>query len=96
MLAPGLCLFGNNANFNTLYMAKPCAAVSGASKDVYNFYHLQLQIRIECTLGILTHRWSILQSAIPMNVSIQKNVELVVCLAKLHNYCIDADDNDVL
>ena len=96
MLAPGLCLFGDNAYLNTSYMATPYPGVSGGSKDAYNFYHSQLRIRIECTFGILTHRWSILRSAIPMNVSIRKTVALVLCLAKLHNYCIDADDNVVL
>jgi len=96
MLAPGLCLFGDNAYLNTSYMATPYAAVSGGSKDAYNFYHSQLRIRIECTFGIFTHRWSILRSAIPMNVSVRKTVALVLCLAKLHNYCIDADDTVVL
>ena len=43
ILAPGFCLFGDNAYFNTLYMAMPYAAVSGGSKDAYKFYHLQLQ-----------------------------------------------------
>jgi hypothetical protein len=96
ILAPGLCLFGDNAYLNTFYMATPYATVSGGSKDAYNFYHSQLQIRIECTFGIFTHRWSILRSAIPMNVSVRKTVALVRCLAKLHNYCIDADDTDIL
>ena len=77
-------------------MATPYAAASGGSKDAYNFYHSQLRIRIECTFGILTHRWSILRSAIPMNVSIRKTVALVLCLAKMHNSCIVADDNVVL
>jgi hypothetical protein len=45
---------------------------------------------------MLTHRWSILWSAIPMNVSVQMTVALVLALAKLHNYCIDADDCVVL
>ena len=67
-----------------------------SSKDAYNFYHLQLQIRIECTFGIFTHRWSILRSVIPINVSIRKTVTLVVCLAKLHNFCINVDDAVVL
>jgi hypothetical protein len=96
ILAPGLCLFGNNAYLNTPYMATPYAAMSGWSKDSYNFYHSQLRIRIECTFGMLTHRWSILRSAIPMNVGVYKTVALVLALAKLHNYCIDADDNSDL
>jgi hypothetical protein len=31
-----------------------------------------------------------------MNVSVQKTVVLVLALAKLHNYCIDADNRAVL
>ena len=77
-------------------MATPYAAVSGSTKDAYNFYHSQLRIRIECTFGMLTHRWAILRSAIPMNVTVQKTVALVLALAKLHNYCIDADGNSDL
>jgi hypothetical protein len=92
MLAPGLCLFGDNAYLNTQYMATPYSAVSGGTKDAYNFYHSQLRIRIECTFGMLTHRWGILRSAIPMNVTLRKTVALVLALAKLHNFCIDFDD----
>ena len=57
MLAPGLCLFGDNAYLNTPYMATPYSAVSSGTKDAYNFYHSQLRIRIECTFGMLTQRW---------------------------------------
>jgi hypothetical protein len=96
ILAPGLCLFGNNAYLNASYMETPYACASGGSKDAYNFYHSQLRIRIECTFGMLTHRWSILRSAIPINVSIRTTVALVLCLAKLHNYCIDADNTTVV
>jgi hypothetical protein len=53
LLAPGLCIFGNNAYLNTPYMATPYAAVSGGTMDSYNFYHSQLRIRIECAFGIL-------------------------------------------
>jgi hypothetical protein len=76
-------------------MATPYAAVSGGTKDANNFYHSQLRIRIECTFGILTYRWAILRSAIPANIRIEKTVALVVALAKLHNYCINANDNDI-
>jgi hypothetical protein len=95
LLAPGLCLFGDNAYLNTSYMATPYTGVSGGIKDLYNFYHSQLQICIECALGILTHQWAILKSAIPMNVGIAKTVALVVVLSQLHNYCIDADERDI-
>lgn len=76
---------------NTPYMATPYPAVLGGTKDSYNFYQLQLQIGIECSFGML-HRWAILRSAILMNVTTQKTVALVMALAKLHNYCIDADN----
>lgn len=89
ILAPELCLFGDNAYLNTAYMATPYAGVSGGTKDAYNFYHSQLRIRIEFAFGMLTHRWAILRSAIPVNVTVQKTVALVLALAKLHNYCID-------
>ncbi len=91
ILDPSLCIFGDNAYLNTPYMATPYAAVSGGTKDAYNFYHSQLRIRIECAFGMLTHRWAILRSAIPMNVSVKKTVALVLALAKLHNYCIEND-----
>jgi hypothetical protein len=80
----------------TPYMTTPYAAVSGGTKDAYNVYYSHLQIRKECsTFGILTHRWAILRSAIPANISIGKTVALVVALAKLHNYWINANDNDI-
>jgi hypothetical protein len=96
ILVPGLCIFGDNAYLNTPYMATPYDAVSGGTKDAYNFYHSQLRTQIECTFGMLTHRWAILRSAIPMYVTVQKTVALVLALAKLHNYCIDADGNSDL
>lgn len=97
MLAPGLCLFGNNAYLNTPYLATPYAAIKGGTKDAYNFYHSQLRIRIECTFGILTNRWGILRSAIRMNVSVVKTIALALALAKLHNFCIgEANDTVVL
>jgi hypothetical protein len=60
ILAPKLCLFGDNAYLNTPCMASQFSAVSGESKDAYNFYHLQLQICIEFSFGMLMHRWAIL------------------------------------
>jgi hypothetical protein len=92
LLAQGLCLFGDNAYLSSMFMATPYSAVSGGSKDAYNFYHSQLRIQIECAFGMLTHRWAILRSAIPMQVSIRKTIALVIALCKLHNFCIDEND----
>ena len=44
LLAPGLCLFGDNAYINSLFMATPFPGASGGSKDAYNFYHSQVRI----------------------------------------------------
>ena len=96
ILAPGLCLFGDNAYLNTPYMTTPYPAVSGGTKDAHNFYLSQLRIGIECTFGMFAHRWAILRSSIPLNVSVRKTVAIVLALAKLHNYCcIDANDSAV-
>lgn len=94
LLAPGLCLFGDNAYLNTPFMATPFSggAATGA-KDAYNFYHSQLRIQIECAFGKLTQRWGILRSAIPKGISIKKTVALVLSLAKLHNFLIE-DENE--
>ncbi len=92
LLAPGLCRFGDNAYLNSVFMATPYSAVSGGSsgsKDAYNFYHSQLRINIECAFSMFTHRWAMLRSAIPMQVSLKKTIALVIALAKLYNFCID-------
>ncbi len=73
-------------------MAAPYSAVSGGSKDAYNFYHSQLCIQIECAFGMMTHWWAILWSAIPMQVSIKKTIALVIAPFKLHNFCIAEND----
>ena len=41
---------------------------------------------------MLTHRWAILRKALPMGISLQRSVALVVVLAKLHNFCINETD----
>jgi hypothetical protein len=92
LMVDGLTLFGNNAYLNSIFMATPFPNVSGGSKDHYNFYFSQIRITIECAFGMLCHRWSILRGPIPMNVSIAKTCALVLALAKMHNFCIDAND----
>ena len=39
------------------------------------------------------HRWSMLRSIIPIGITIQKTIALVSTLARLHNFCIDYDDD---
>ena len=90
LLAPGLCLFGDNAYLNAPFMATPYSGASvSISKDAYNFYHSQLRIQIECAFGKFTQRWGILRSTFPKNVTLTKTVALVLCLARLHIFCMD-------
>ena len=42
---------------------------------------------MECAFGMLVRRWSILRGQI--------TIALVVALAKLHNFCINEEDEDI-
>jgi hypothetical protein len=41
---------------------------------------------------MLVGRWGILRSVIPQNISLTGTIALVHALAKLHNFCIDKQD----
>ena len=57
-----LALFGDNAYVNKCYMATPFPNVSSGGEDIYNFYHSQLRIQVECCCGQFVHRWGILRT----------------------------------
>lgn len=95
LLIDGFCLFGDNAYINSAYMATPFKNVSSGSRDHYNYYHSQLRIRVECAFGMLTQRWSILRTPLPLGLSISRSIALVNALAKLHNFCIDCRDDTI-
>jgi len=89
-LAPGLCLFGDNAYVNCHYMATPFrSSAVGTAEDNYNYFHSQLRIRIECAFGMLVGRWGLLRRALPSTLSLRKVTALVMCLCKLHNFLIN-------
>lgn len=92
-LSPGLALFGDSAYVSNSYMVTPFKAVSSGPKDSFNYYQSQVRIAIECAFGILVHKWGILRKPIPVNISVQRTTALVNALCKLHNYCIDAQDD---
>ena len=96
VLAEGLCLFGDNAYLNSPFLATPYPNVSGGYKDAYNFFHSQLRIRVECAFGMFVQRWGILRSAIPKGITVRKTTVMVMALAKIHNYCIDKQDTNIL
>jgi DDE superfamily endonuclease len=95
-LFPGLVLYGDNAYINTKWMVVPFKLVSSGPKDTYNFFHSQLRINIECAFGMLVHRWGILRKAIPMNISLVKTTSLVMACTKLHNFCINENDIEIV
>ena len=90
-LAPGLCIFGDNAYINSTYLATPYTNASG-SKDDYNFFHSQLRINIECAFGMLTSRFGILRSALSSSYGLEKIKEMVKCMCAIHNFLIDEKD----
>lgn len=89
IMKPGYTMVGDNAWVPRLWMVTPIPGhcVSGTD-DAYNFYHSQVRITIERAFGILVHRWGILRR--PLSVSMLKVPPLVICLMKLHNYCINS------
>ena len=58
-----------------------------ARYDNFNFYASQLRIRIEMSFGLMTKKWGILSR--PLSIKMKRMKHLVVCIAKLHNFCID-------
>jgi len=91
-LAAGLCLYDNNAYVNMPYMVVPFKGVRDGAKDAFNYFHSSLRINIECAFGMLVHHWGLLRKAIPMNITVKKTCSLVMCLCKLHNFCIVQSD----
>ena len=87
-LAPNLVLHGDNAHALNTYVVKPHKNVGDGSPDAHNFYHSKERIRIECTFGVLVHRWEILQKPMLRNLSLGKITTLICYLCKLHNFSI--------
>ena len=49
----------------------------------------QVRIKIECAFGMLVNRWGILRKAMPAGIGLKKTGSLVMCLCRLHNFCIE-------
>ena len=85
----GKVLFGDLAHCNCRHVATPFKSAKSGTKDDYNFYHSQLRISVECVFGQLVARWGILRKALPATMGIAKASCLVMCLCKLHNFCVN-------
>jgi hypothetical protein len=92
-LARGLCLYGDNAYSNTPYMVVPFKGARNGAKDAFNYFHSSLRINVECAFGMLVHHFGMLRKPIPMNISVSKTTSLIMCLCKLHNFCIKESES---
>jgi DDE superfamily endonuclease len=91
---------GSKDNYNFYHSQvreSVCASQRNFCLSVTNFILLscflfQLRIRVECAFGMFVQRWAILRTPMPINISIQRVIALVNALAKLHNFCIEQQD----
>lgn len=88
LLRSGYTLVGDNAYVKEKYMATPIKGASPGLEDSYNFYHSQVRIIVECAFGMFVYRWGLLRR--PLLCSFDKVVPLVMCLCRLHNFCINS------
>ena len=89
ILLDGITIIGDAAYVKSHYMATPFKSTAGdESKCAYNFYHSQLRVSIERAFGVLVHQWAILRT--PMNIPLYKVPSVVMCLCRLHNFCIES------
>jgi hypothetical protein len=98
LLAPGLCIFGDNAYVNTEFMATPYMKTNGyidKHQDDYNFYHSQLRIRIEMSFGMLVRRFGILRKQANPGVPIKDTIAQVMACCRIHNFLIDKKEDKV-
>jgi hypothetical protein len=53
----------------------------------FNFYASQCRIRIEMAFGLMVQKWGILKR--PITCRLRNVRHVVVCIARLHNFCIN-------
>jgi len=63
-----------------------------ADKDAFNYFQSYYRIEIECSFGMLNRRWGIFWR--PLEMSVGKATRVITCCMKLHNICIDAQDEE--
>jgi hypothetical protein len=64
------------------------------SKDAFDFYLSQLRIRIEQAFGLLVTKWRIFKK--PLEVSCWRTTLLIEACFRLHNFCINEREVEVL
>ena len=87
IIIDGMTFVGDNEYVKKEIMAVPFKGKVSGYEDTYNFHHSSLPITVECSFGVLVHRWGILRG--PLNIPLMKVAPLMLALCSLHNYCID-------
>ena len=84
------CAIGDCAYMPTEHVVPIFGGAQGkvTANSNFNFYASQCRIRIEMAFGLMTQKWGILHK--PLNCKVSCVWRVVVCIAKLHNYCINA------
>ena len=85
-----MTIVGNNAYVKKRYMSVPLKGQQVGYNDAYNFYLSQLQITIKRAFGTLVDCWSILRE--PLLIPLPKVAPTVMCLCRLHNFCVDNNE----
>jgi hypothetical protein len=88
-LANGFCLFGDNAYVNTDFMCTPYNGNKTDQQDNYNFYCLQLRIRIKMAFGMLVRRFGILHHQMHPSLPLSDIIAMTMAMKQIHNFCID-------
>jgi hypothetical protein len=55
----------------------------------------KFEITIKCAFGMLVHRFGVLHKPFPNVISMRQIIALTMCLCRLHNFCID-NNNEVI
>eukprot|EP00980_Cylindrotheca_fusiformis_P016821 scaffold5074_cov99-Cylindrotheca_fusiformis.AAC.3 len=88
-LPPGYVVIGDCAYQPTEHLVPIFGGDLALKKDNdnFNYFASQLRIRIEMAFGMMTRKWGILQR--PLTNSLSGIKDLICCIARLHNFCID-------
>ena len=90
LILDGFTILGDCAFIKQPLMTVPLKGSQSGWRDGYQFHQSQLRITIERALGVLVHRWACLRS--PLGIPLTKVAALVMCLCRLHTYCIDSGE----
>ena len=88
-LPPGYVCIGDAAYQPTEHLVPILGGNLAIKRDNnnFNYFTSQLRIHIEMAFGLMMRKWGILQH--PLTNLLASIKELILCIARLYNYCID-------